>query len=100
MMMDGLPMILLTLPTLFPIVTDLGVDPIWFGVLICVMCELANITPPMGMNLYIIKGVSGGHASIQDVVIGAIPFAIALLTCLAILLAVPQISLFLPSLMG
>lgn len=100
MMMDGLPMILLTLPTLFPIVTDLGVDPIWFGVLICVMCELANITPPMGMNLYIIKGVSGGHASIQDVVIGAIPFAIALLICLAILLAVPQISLFLPRLMG
>ena len=99
MMMDGLPMILLTLPTLFPIVVDLGFDPIWFGVLICVMCELANITPPMGMNLYIIKGVSGDQTSIQEVVVGAIPFTIALLICLAILVAVPQISLFLPGLM-
>ncbi|MBW2608857.1 MAG: TRAP transporter large permease [Deltaproteobacteria bacterium] len=100
MMMDGLPMILLTLPTLFPIVVDLGFDPIWFGVLTCVMCELSNITPPMGMNLYIIKGVSGGQVSIQEVIMGAIPFSIALLICLAILVTVPQISLFLPGLMG
>jgi len=98
MMMDGLPMILLTLPTIFPIVAGLGFNPIWFGVLICVMCELANITPPMGMNLYIIKGVSE-TASIGDVIKGAVPFAITLLVCLSILIAVPPISLFLPGLM-
>lgn len=98
MMMDGLPMILLTLPTIFPIVAGLGFNPIWFGVLICVMCELANITPPMGMNLYIIKGVSE-TASIGDVIKGVVPFAITLLVCLSILLTLPQISLFLPGLM-
>ncbi len=98
MMMDGLPMILLTLPTIFPIVAGLGFNPIWFGVLICVMCELANITPPMGMNLYIIKGVSE-TTSIGDVIKGVVPFAIILLVCLSILVTLPQISLFLPGLM-
>ncbi len=98
MMMDGLPMILLTLPTIFPIVAGLGFNPIWFGVLVCVMCELANITPPMGMNLYIIKGVSD-TASIGDVIKGVVPFAIILLVCLSILVTLPQISLFLPGLM-
>jgi tripartite ATP-independent transporter DctM subunit len=99
MMMDGMPMILLTLPTFFPVVVDLGFNPIWFGVLVCVMCELATITPPMGMNLYIIKQISGGEATLQQVVLGVFPFMIMILICVAILMAVPQISLLLPSLM-
>jgi len=99
MLMDGLPMILLTLPTIFPVISGLGFDPIWFGVLICMMCELANITPPMGMNLYIIKGVAGDEVSIQEVVMGAIPFAIVLMICVTIIVIFPKIALFLPGLM-
>jgi C4-dicarboxylate transporter DctM subunit len=99
MLMDGLPMILLTLPTIFPIVSALGHDPIWFGVLVCMMCELANITPPMGMNLYIIKGVAGEEIPIQEVVMGAAPFTCVLLACVAIIFIFPQIALYFPSLM-
>jgi C4-dicarboxylate transporter DctM subunit len=99
MLMDGLPMILLTLPTIFPIVSSLGFDPIWFGVLICMMCELANITPPMGMNLYIIKGVAGDETPIQEVVMGALPFTLVLMMCVAIIFIFPQIALYLPRLM-
>jgi TRAP-type C4-dicarboxylate transport system permease large subunit len=98
MIMDSLPMILLTLPTFFPAVVGLGFDPVWFGVLLVLMCELANITPPMGMNLYIVKGVA------QDVPLGIIlrgvlPFAIVMIIFVTILCAFPQISLFLPKLM-
>jgi len=99
MLMDGLPMILLTLPTIFPVISKLGFDPIWFGVLICMMCELANITPPMGMNLYIIKGVAGDDVPIQEVVRGAIPFGFVLMTCVILILIFPRIALFLPGLM-
>jgi tripartite ATP-independent transporter DctM subunit len=99
MLMDGLPMILLTLPTIFPIVSSLGFDPVWFGVLICMMCELANITPPMGMNLYIIKGVAGDETPIQEVVMGAAPFTLVLMLCVAVIFVFPEISLYLPRLM-
>jgi len=99
MLMDGLPMILLTLPTIFPIISNLGYDPIWFGVLVCMMCELANITPPMGMNLYIIKGVAGPETPIQEVVMGAMPFTVVLMVCVAIIFIFPQIALTLPQLM-
>jgi len=98
MVMDALPMILLTLPTMFPIVASLGFDPVWFGVLVCIMCELANITPPMGMNLYIVRGVAR-DVPIEQIILGVVPFAIMMMLCLVILLVFPQISLFLPGLM-
>lgn len=98
MIMDALPMILLTLPTIFPIVVNLGFDPVYFGVLLCIMCNLANITPPMGMNLYIIKGVAR-DVPLEQIIMGALPFMIIMLLCVAILILFPQISLFLPSLM-
>lgn len=98
MVMDSLPMILLTLPTLFPVVKNLGVDPIHFGVLVVIMCELANITPPMGMNLYIVKGVAKG-VPIAEVVVGVMPFAGVMMLFATLLLIFPQISLFLPGLM-
>jgi tripartite ATP-independent transporter DctM subunit len=98
MVMDALPMILLTLPTLFPVVVDLGFDPILFGVLVVLMSELANISPPMGMNLYIVKGVAK-EVPIEQIILGVVPFAIVMLAFIAILIAFPQISLFLPGLM-
>jgi tripartite ATP-independent transporter DctM subunit len=98
MVMDALPMILLTLPTLFPVVVDLGFDPILFGVLVVLMSELANISPPMGMNLYIVKGVAK-DVPIEQIILGVVPFAIVMLGFIAILIAFPQIALFLPGLM-
>lgn len=98
MVMDSLPMILLTLPTLFPVVMNLGFDPIHFGVLVVVMCELANISPPMGMNLYIVKGVTK-DIPIEDIIMGIFPFAGIMILFVAIMMLFPQISLFLPGLM-
>ena len=98
MVMDALPMILLTLPTIFPVVVDIGFDPILFGVLVVLMCELANVSPPMGMNLYIVKGVAK-DVPIEQIVLGILPFALVMIAFIAILIAFPQLSLFLPSLM-
>lgn len=98
MIMDSFPMILLTIPTVFPLITGLGFDPVWFGVLVCIMCELANITPPVGMNLYIVKGVAG-DVSLGDICRGIMPFAYAMLAVIAIITVFPQIALFLPNFM-
>jgi tripartite ATP-independent transporter DctM subunit len=93
MVMDVMAMILLTVPIVFPIVTGLGFDPIWFGVLIVVMCELANITPPVGMTVYVVHGVTG--VPLEQVFRGTIPFVIVMIIGLAILVTFPDISLFL-----
>ena len=98
MVMDALPMILLTLPTIFPVVVGLGFDPIHFGVLVTLMCELANISPPMGMNLYIVKGVAP-EVPIEKIVLGVLPFAAAMIGFIAVLTVFPGISLYLPGLM-
>lgn len=98
MVMDALPMILLTLPTIFPVVINLGFDPIHFGVLVTLMCELANISPPMGMNLYIVKGAAS-DVPIEKIIQGVIPFAAVMVAFVAVLAAFPKISLYLPGLM-
>jgi TRAP-type C4-dicarboxylate transport system permease large subunit len=93
MVMDVMAMIMLTIPIIFPIITGLGFDPIWFGVLIVVMCELANITPPVGMTVYVVHGVT--KVPLEQVFKGNFPFVIVLLIGLAILILFPDISLFL-----
>lgn len=98
MVMDSLPMILLTLPTFFPVVVGLGFDPILFGVLVTIMCELANISPPMGMNLFIVKGVAT-EVPIQTIIRGVFPFTMLILLYVVLLIIFPSISLYLPSLM-
>ena len=98
MVMDSLPMILLTLPTLFPVVVNIGFDPILFGVLVVLMSGLANMSPPMGMNLYIVKGVAP-EVPIGKIIIGVIPFAVVMMLIVVLLIVFPQISLYLPSLM-
>ena len=94
MVMDVMAMILLTIPIIFPIISGLGFDPIWFGVLIVVMCELANITPPVGMTVYVVQGVT--KVPLDEVFRGNLPFVIVMIIGLAILIAFPEISLFLP----
>ena len=96
--MDALPMILLTMPIVFPIISGLGFDPVWFGVLVCVLSELSLITPPVGINIYVVQGVT--KVPLHEVARGILPFAIVFLIGIAILIAFPQISLFLPGKMN
>jgi TRAP-type C4-dicarboxylate transport system permease large subunit len=95
--MDGLALVVLTMPIIFPTIQALNIDPIWFGVLICVVGELGMITPPVGINVYVLKGV------VEDVPLGTIfrgvtPFIFATIVCMIILMVFPQVSTFLPGL--
>ena len=97
MVIEGMSIILLTMPFVFPVITILGFDPVWFGVLIVVLVELSFISPPIGINLFVVQGVT--KVPLHDVVIGIIPFVVSFVIALAFLIAFPQISLFLPNLM-
>ena len=85
-----------TIPIVYPIVTALGMDPIWFGVFIVLMCELGMITPPVGMNLYVVQGVRRDGGGIEDVMWGALPYVIIMLGFSVLLIAYPQIAIWLP----
>lgn len=97
--MDSLALVTLTLPIFFPIVINMGFDPIWFGVIIVLVAEMGVITPPVGVNVYVIKGVAP-EVPLETIFRGILPFTIAVLVCLAIMLALPQIALWLPGLMN
>ncbi len=94
--MDSLALITLTIPVFFPVVLALGLDPIWFGVVIVLVTEMGVITPPVGLNVYVIHGAAGG-VPLETIFKGIFPFLIALVIAAAILLAFPQIATFLPS---
>jgi TRAP-type C4-dicarboxylate transport system permease large subunit len=92
-------MIALTLPVFFPVITALGFDPIWFGVELILICEIGNITPPIALNIFVLKSVVKGQASLGEVYRGILPFLAVEVIFLLVLLPFPQIALFLPSLM-
>jgi len=96
--MDSMAMILITVPIFFPLIMQLGFNPIWFGILIVRVCEIGLITPPVGLNVYIIKGIAK-DIPMGTIFRGIIPFLIADLCHVAMLVAIPQVTLFLPSLM-
>ncbi|MDF2369073.1 TRAP transporter large permease [Sneathiella sp.] len=98
MVMETMSMILLTVPIFFPIVMGLGYDPVWFGILIVVLAELGLITPPIGINLFVIKSIVS-EVSISTIVRGIIPFICADLVRVALIALFPIISLYLPSLL-
>jgi tripartite ATP-independent transporter DctM subunit len=95
--MDSMAIVLLTVPIFFPVVMRLNFDPIWFGILVVRVTEMGLITPPVGLNVYIIKGIS--NVPMGTIFRGVFPFIIADICHIALLMAVPQISLFLPGLM-
>ncbi len=96
---DALALILLTIPIFLPVAVNvLGYDPIWFGVIIVMVVAMGVITPPVGMNVYIIKGVAG-NVPLEYIFRGIWPFLFAIFACLALLTAFPQLALFLPSLL-
>ena len=96
--LEGFAMLVLTLPIFFPIVLDLGIDPIWFGVLVVLALEMGLISPPVGLNVFIVKSVAP-NVSLGQIFSGVILFWFMMLLCLAILVAFPAIALFLPDTM-
>jgi TRAP-type C4-dicarboxylate transport system permease large subunit len=97
-LMDGLASMILTLPIVYPLVTGLGFDPIWFGVVITVLMEMSLITPPVGMNVFIISGISP-EVPMDTIFRGILPFFLAMVVCLTLLMVFPQIALYLPATM-
>jgi tripartite ATP-independent transporter DctM subunit len=94
--MDTITMILLTLPIFLPVIMALGIDLIWFGVLVIVQVELSQISPPVGMNLFVVAAmVKERNISMGTVFLGVLPFCLTMLVFTAIMIAFPQISLFL-----
>lgn len=96
---ESLSMLLLTVPIFFPLVRDLGFDPVWFGIIVVVVTEISLITPPVGLNVFILKGVVG-DVTTGTIFRGVTPFWIADIIRLALLLAIPTIALYLPNQMG
>ena len=93
--METISMMILTTPFIAPIVFGLGWDPIWWGIVLTVLIEAALITPPVGLNLYVVQGMRG-RGSINDVIRGAIPFVGAMIVLIGLLMAVPDLALWLP----
>jgi tripartite ATP-independent transporter DctM subunit len=96
--MEELSMVLLTIPVFLPVILQLGFDPIWFGILIVVVVEIGLISPPVGMNLFVLKTLIPGVPQ-GTVFRGVLPFMLADVVRMALLIAFPAISLYLPSLM-
>jgi C4-dicarboxylate transporter DctM subunit len=94
MFMDIMPCIILTIPILYPVVIALGFDPIWYGVIMVLVIEMGMITPPIGINVFILSGVTG--IPIGTIFRGVWPFVGAELVCIALVTLFPQIALFLP----
>ncbi|MCY4065582.1 MAG: TRAP transporter large permease subunit, partial [Rhodospirillaceae bacterium] len=90
--------ILITTPIIFPVMVDLGISPVWYGVLLMINLELALITPPVGINLFVIRGIT--RAPLGEVIRGTVPYAVLMVAGLILMLLVPSISLWLPGLMG
>jgi C4-dicarboxylate transporter DctM subunit len=96
MFMDVLSMQVATIPITYPIAVALGVDPIWFGVFIVLMCELGMITPPVGMNLFVVHGIRPDKGGIEDAMWGALPYAVIMILFTMLLIVFPQIVTWLP----
>ncbi len=95
MFMETLSMMVATVPIVTPVIVAAGVDPVWFGVLMMLLLETAMITPPVGINLFVVQGLRP-HGQLHDVIIGSLPFTAALMLTIALLVAFPGLALWLP----
>jgi len=98
MVFDALAMILLTVPVFFPIVASLGLDPIWFGIVVIIVVEIGLITPPIGLNVFVVKSVAP-DVPLGEIFKGIVPFFLASVVALALIILFPAVALFLPGLM-
>ncbi len=95
--LDTMAMIILSIPIFFPIVSSMGLDAVWFGIIVVIAVELALITPPMGINVFVIRGLAA-DIPLAQVFMGVLPFCAALLALIALVVAVPEIVTVLPTL--
>ncbi|OCX66216.1 C4-dicarboxylate ABC transporter permease [Thioclava sp. SK-1] len=98
MFLDGLSMLVVTIPIVFPVILQLGFDPIWFGVVAVIVIEMGMITPPVGLNVFVVKGVAE-DVPMLTVFRGVTPFLLAMIVGLVLIIAFPQIALLLPNTM-
>lgn len=96
--MEGFAMMVLTVPIVLPIIMTLGYDPIWFGIIMVLVLEMGLISPPVGLNVFVVKGVAP-HVPLGKVYAGILPFWFAMAICVALLVMFPQIALYLPNTM-
>lgn len=96
---DALALIMLTVPIFYPIIMDLGYDPVWFGIIIVLVTQMGVITPPVGINVYVVSGIAK-DIPLEKIFVGVLPFLIALIIGTAFLVIFPQIVLWLPTLMN
>ncbi|MCM2252577.1 MAG: TRAP transporter large permease [Ramlibacter sp.] len=100
MFMDVLSMQVATIPITYPIVTAVGVDPIWYGIFIVLMCEMGMITPPVGMNLFVVHGIRPDKGGIEDAIWGALPYAVIMILFTLLMMAWPSMVTWLPGKMA
>ncbi len=98
MFLDSISMLVLTLPVVFPVSQALGFDPIWMGVILVIMAEVGLITPPVGMNLFVLQGI-GKDVPLRVIALGALPFLGAMMVTVLLLCLAPSIALILPAMM-
>ncbi len=96
--LEGLAMLVLTLPIVYPLILELGLSPIWFGVVCVIVLEMGLISPPVGVNVFVVRGIAP-EVPMGTIFRGIWPFWFAMAACLAILVAFPEIALFLPNTM-
>ena len=96
---DMMALLLLSIPVFLPVAVSLGYSPIWFGIILIIAAELALITPPVGINLFILKDLAPEGIATMDIAKGALPFVVVTWLLFALLIAFPQIVLWLPSIM-
>lgn len=93
--LETLSMMIATVPVIVPVMTHLGFDPVWFGILLVVLMEMSLITPPIGLNLYVVQGIRSG-GSINDVIYGVLPFLLAMFLLIALIIVFPDLVMWLP----
>lgn len=98
--MDGLSMQLLTIPFIVPIILSLGFESVWFGVVMVLIIEIGMVTPPVGLNLFVVQGIGGAGTSILDIFMGSLPFLVLLLVGMVILTFFPELVTILPQVLG
>jgi C4-dicarboxylate transporter, DctM subunit len=99
MFLEPVSMTFITLPTIFPLMQAAGFDMIWFGIVYTITMEIAVLTPPVGLNLYVIQGISRGTITIGEVIVGCLPFIASMCVLIALLIAMPQTATWLPAAM-
>jgi len=97
---DGISLLLMTLPITFPMVTSLGFDPVWFGVIVTLLMEVGMITPPVGLNLFVLSSITKGEVGVPGAARASLPYWVILLVAVGVLTLFPQIALWLPEVLA